>query len=301
MGASITRAMRSFAAWVSRRPWRLVLLTVGFARVLATVSSALLVLDALRRGPAAAAVSTMASILGVAVLGALIGSNMMETLGLSALFLLGGAASGALLWWSRSLSLAYQGTAVGFILLTLAVFVLVPEAGRIGEVLQNEFLVLLQVGGADEAQLAQFAQVDPAEFVRLLLMALLVSFLAALFLGFWWYSLIAEGIRFDSEFRALKLGRVAGIGLMVLVIVGQLVDVEILRNLAWLAVVGFLFQGLAVMHARSHSDRWPGAVIVLVYLVLINPWTMGFALLGLSAVGLLDNVFELRAKAKPRD
>jgi uncharacterized protein YybS (DUF2232 family) len=132
-------------------------------------------------------------------------------------------------------------------------------------------------------------------------MTLLVSLVAALILGFWWYALITDRVRFASEFRALKLGRVAGIGLMVLVVVGQLVDVEVLRNLASLAIVGFLFQGLAVMHARSHGDKWPRAVIVLVYIVLLNPWTMGVGLMALSAVGLLDNVFELRARRKPRD
>ena len=293
--------MRSFAGWVSHRPYRLILLTVGFVRLLAPVSAALLVFDALRRGPAAVAVSTTASMLGVVLLGLLIGSGMTETLGLSAPVLVGGAASGVLLWWSRSLSLAYQGTVVGFIVLTLLIFTVVPEANRIGEILRDEVLFLLQTGGAEEAQLARFAEISPAEFVRFLLMTLLVSLVAALILGFWWYALITDRVRFASEFRALKLGRVAGIGLMVLVVVGQLVDVEVLRNLASLAIVGFLFQGLAVMHARSHGDKWPRAVIVLVYIVLLNPWTMGVGLMALSAVGLLDNVFELRARRKPRD
>lgn len=301
MGASITRAMRSFARWVSHRPYRLILLTVGFARLLVPVSAGLLVLDALRRGPAAASLSTAVSLLGVALLGMLIGSGVAETLGLTAPVLAGGAASGALLRWSRSLSLAYQGTIIGFLVLTVIVFTVAPEANRIGEILRSEGLALLQIGGADEAQIARFAEVSAADFVRFILMTLLVSLVVGLILGFWWYALIDGGVGFASEFRALKLGRVGGIGLMVLVVIGQLVEAEVFRNLASLAIVGFLFQGLAVMHARSYGDQWPRAVIVLVYIVLLNPWTMGFAVMGLSAVGLLDNVFELRARPKPRD
>lgn len=293
--------MRSFAGWVSRRPYRLILLTIGFVRLLAPVSAALLVLDALRRGPAAAAVSTAVSLLGVVLLGLMIGSGMSETLGLSAPVLIGGAATGILLWWSRSLSLAYQGTVVGFIVLTLVIFTVVPEANRIGEILRDEVLFLLQTGGAEQAQLDRFAEIQPAEFVRFLLMTLLVSLVAALMLGFWWYSLITDGLQFGAEFRALKLGRVAGIGLMAVVVIGQLVNVEVLRNLASLAVAGFLFQGLAVMHARSHADKWPPALIVVIYVVLLNPWTIGVGLMALSAVGLLDNVFDLRARRKPRD
>jgi len=66
-----------------------------------------------------------------------------------------------------------------------------------------------------------------------------------------------------------------------------------------MAVVGFLFQGLAVLHARSHSENWPKAVVILVYCLFI-PWTE-LALMGVSAVGLLDNFFELRARSAPEE
>jgi hypothetical protein len=299
MGASITRAMRAFARWVSARAYRLILLTIGFVRLLAPVSAALLVLDALHRGPRMVAISMAASLLGVVLLGLMIGFGTVEMLSVTAPVLIGGAASGALLAWSRSLSLAFQGTVAGFIVVTLVIFLIAPEAGRIGEIIQNEWLTLLRTGGAEEQLLALFADIDPGEFVRLLLIALLVFLLTGLMLGLWWYSLITEGVNFGSEFRALKLGRVAGIALMALVIAGQLLDASLIRNLASLAVLGFLFQGLAVMHARSHSDKWPGAAVGLVYFVLVIPWTTGIAMMGLSAVGLLDNVFPLRARAKP--
>jgi hypothetical protein len=299
MGAAITRGMRSFARWASSRPHWLVLLTVLFVHLLAPVATALLVLDALRRGPAAAAISAAVAMLLVVLLGVLTGSGMAETVGLTAPFLVGGAASGALLGWARSLSLAFQGTVVGFIVAVALIFGLVPATNRIGEILQDQWLALFRAGGADAAMLEQLTSLAAGEFVRFLLIALFASLLIGLMLGFWWYALIGENVSFGSEFRRLKLGRIAGIALMVLVVVGQFVDIELIRNLSSLAVVGFLFQGLSVMHARSRSDNWPGAAVAAAYVLLVIPWTMPIALMGLSAIGLLDNVFELRARAAP--
>jgi len=287
--------MRSIIGWASSRPYRLVLLTIASVHIVAPVSAALLVVDALRRGPVAAATSAFAAILGVALIGILVGANLTETLGLTVPILVGGAASGILLTWSRSLSLAFQGTIVGVIVAALIVFTVVPEASRIGEILQNEVLTLLEAGGVSGDQLERFMLVNPGEFVRVLLISVLVSLLAALMLGYWWYALIGEGVRFGTDFRALKLGRVAGITLMAVIAADLLSDAELIQNLASMAVIGFLFQGLAVLHSRSHSDKWPRGVTVGVYLVLVSPW-MYLGLMGLSAVGLVDNVFNLRAR-----
>jgi len=289
--------MRSFIGWASSRPYRLVLLTIASVHILAPVAAALLVVDGLRRGPVAAMTSAVAAILGVASIGIIVGADLRETLSLTAPILLGGAASGVLLTWSRSLSLAFQGTIIGVIVTVLIVFTVAPEASRIGDILQNEVLMLLEAGGVSGPQLERFMLVNPGEFVRVLLISLLVSLLAALMLGYWWYALIAEEVRFGDDFRALKLGRVAGIVLIVVIVADLLTDAELIQNLASMAVIGFLFQGLAVLHARSHSGRWPRAVTVVVYLVLVSPW-MYVGLMGLSAVGLLDNVFDLRARAE---
>jgi hypothetical protein len=299
MGAYITRAMRAFAVWASDRPVRLVVLTVLSAHLLAPVAAALLIVDALRRGPGPASLAAAAAIAGLIALSMLLGAELAVTLSLAAPVVIGGAAIGALLRWARSLSLTFQGTVMGVIVVTVIAFLVVPDAGRVGEILQGQVLTLLETGGAGAEQLAQFAAVDSAEFVRVFLISILLSLAVALMLGLWWYSLIREGIDFGAEFRALKLGRVAGIALMLLVIVGQLTSITLIQDLAPLAVIGFLFQGLAVLHARRYSDKWPRAVLVVVYLALLSPWTVA-ALMAVSAVGLLDNFFELRTRVETK-
>lgn len=299
MGAYITRAMRSFAAWATDRPFRLVLLAVLSAHLLAPVAAALLAVDALRRGPGPAAVAAFASIAGLIGLSLVLGADLVVTLSLAAPVVIGGSAIGTLLGWARSLSVTFQGTVIGVIVITAIAFLILPDAARVGEILQNQVLTLLQAGGAAPEQLAQFAAVDSAEFVRVFLISQLLSLVVALLLGLWWYSLIREGVNFGAEFRALKLGRVAGIVLMVLVVAGQLTSVPLIQDLAPMAVIAFLFQGLAVLHARSNADKWPRAALVVVYVALLSPWTVA-ALMVIAALGLLDNFFNLRARAETK-
>lgn len=291
--------MRSFVDWVSSRPYRLILATIASVYLLAPVAAALLVVDALRRGPRAVLASALISILGVALIGGLAGAGPADSLSLTAPILVGGAISGALLSWSRSLSLAFQGTIGASILCVLFVFAVVPEARQIGAMLQSELQALFELGGATTDQVEQFASIDPTAFVWLILVSMLVTLLAALMLGHWWYGLIDARARFGAEFRALKLGRTTGIALIVLVVAYLVLDWELIQFVAPMAVVGFLFQGLAVLHARSHSENWPKAVVILVYCLFI-PWTE-LALMGVSAVGLLDNFFELRARSAPEE
>jgi hypothetical protein len=51
------------------------------------------------------------------------------------------------------------------------------------------------------------------------------------------------------------------------------------------------------MHAWAHARKWHPAFIWPVYILFVTPLTW-VAIFGLSAVGLLDNVFELRAGAR---
>jgi hypothetical protein len=289
--------MRSFVKWASASAFRLILLIIVFAQLLAPVAAALLVVDSLRRGPVAATQSALLSILGVVSIALIFPADLSGTMILTVPILIGGLLGGVLLSWSRSLSLAYQATLIGALVATLIIFAVMPEASQIGEIIQGKFLALLELSGASEAQIAQAGTLRPIEIVWVLLTSLLIIIVSALMLGYWWYALIDDRVRFGADFRALKLGRVAGIALMVLLILALFLDVQWLQTVAPIAVIGFFFQGLAVLHARNHSNKWPSAVIVIVYLLFI-PWAP-IALMGLSAVGLLDNVFELRARGKP--
>jgi len=257
------------------------------------------VVDSLRRGSVAATQSALLSVLGVLAIGLIFPADLSATMILTVPILIGGLLGGLLLSWSRSLSLAFQGTMIAALIATLLIFALMPEASQIGEVIQGKFLALLELSGATEAQIAQAATLQPLEIVWVLLTSLLIIIVSALMLGYWWYALIDDRVSFGADFRALKLGRVAGIVFMVLLILALFVDVRLLQTVAPIAVIGFFFQGLGVLHSRNQTNEWPSAVIVIVYFLFI-PWAP-IALMGLSAVGLLDNFFELRARGGPKE
>jgi hypothetical protein len=295
----MTQAMRRFAAWATGREHRLILLAVVFVQLLAPVAGALIVLAALRLGPKVALRSGLIASAGFAALAIVVGAGTVEAVGLTVPLLLG-IASGAVLGWSRSLSLAFQVTVVGVIVGSLAAFVLVIDPASVGAFVLNEAMRVLAAGGLDTGQIDQLAAIDPGSMTAVLLSLLLASSLAALFLGCWWYSLISDGLSFGEEFRALRLGRVAAGSLTALVAIGLFSPIPSVSAVAPLALVGFLFQGLAVLHARRHSEGWHRAIMVLVYLSLLSPLA-AWMYLGVSAIGLLDNFFPLRARAGSRD
>lgn len=295
----MTRAMQSFVRWASAAPFRLILLTIVFAQLLAPVAAALLIVDSLRRGSVAAIQSALLAILGVVVIALVYPADLSVSLVLTLPMLIGGLLGGALLNWSRSLSLAFQGTIIAALIAASIAFAVLPQADEIRIAVQNMFVALLELGGVSDAQVAQAGALRPVEVVWVLLTSLLLIIVSTLMLGYWWYSLIDDRVSFGADFRALKLGRVAGIALMALLILSLFLDAPSLQSVAPIAVIGFFFQGLAVLHARNHSGNWPSAIIVIFYLLCVL-WAP-IALMGLSAVGLLDNFFELRARGGPRE
>lgn len=295
----MTNAMRRFAGWVSARPHRLIALAAFCMYGLLPVSSlsvALIVLATLRGGPAAGFASAGLASLGAGLIATVARAPLLGSLSVIAPILFASAASGALLYWSRSLSLAFQGTTIGAVVLVFLIFLLVPQASQIGVDLRDEVVATLDTWGATPEQMEIWSSIDPAGIVWLLLIGLTSFYLAALVLGFWWHGLLSETVDVGRQFRSLKLGRFAGIILMILVTSNYVVESAMLQYLSAVAVVGFLFQGLAVLHARCRSDKWPNFVLVIIYVFLFSPLTL-IAVMGLSAVGLLDNFFALRQRA----
>jgi uncharacterized protein YybS (DUF2232 family) len=90
------------------------------------------------------------------------------------------------------------------------------------------------------------------------------------------------------------MGRVLGVPALVLISIGLVLDTPLVQNLTPLVLFAFLFQGLAVMHAWAHAKKWHPLLVGLIYLLFVTPLT-GVTILGLSVVGLLDNVFNLRS------
>lgn len=302
MGAVISQAMRRFAAFASGRPPRLLLLTLGAALLLEPLAVPLIVLGALRFGPMTALAQALVPLLLVAGARTFFGWSFAYSLGMLAPLLVGPLLIGMVLVRSRSLSLAYQATVLGSIALVWIVFSFLPAPAQLGEMLLASWLEFLEAYEMPADRVEIIANLSPELLVFWLLDGLLLLWISGLMLGYWWFSLITEPARFGADFRSLKLGRAAGIVLALLVVLPAVVDWELAQFIAQLAVIGFLFQGLAVVHARSQSDNWHPIVIVLVYLALFSFSILVYvALAALSVIGLLDNFFALRARTEPQD
>lgn len=123
-----------------------------------------------------------------------------------------------------------------------------------------------------------------------------VSALGALFLGCWW-SGGTDGRSFSAEFQGLRMGRVLGVlagvvGLLALTGLRPSVD-----DLLLVLGVGFVVQGLAVIHWQGARRAWPRAWPLAVYLPALVPALAVLELLGLALLGLVDNGYSLRRES----
>jgi hypothetical protein len=120
------------------------------------------------------------------------------------------------------------------------------------------------------------------------------SALAALFLGCWWAN--GPGARsFGAEFRGLGMGVALGaltalLGLLFLFGLRAMVD-----DLLLVLAVGFVIQGLAVVHWYGARAGWPRVWPLALYLPLVLlPSLAAAELMLLALLGFADNAFSLR-------
>jgi hypothetical protein len=285
--------VKLFVDWVLSRRYRLVLVAVVFTLLLPVVASGLMVLNTQRRGNAEAAATAALTVAALALLAAAVDGATLQ-LWIGGLAIAFGVAIGAVLRWAGGLGLAFQATMLGSCAIVLVISLFGPEPAAIVEPVQRALIDALEAGNATSARLDAVRSWDAMLLLIVGFAVIFAHLVGALLLGYWWTVLASGQGSFGREFRALKLGRVLGLPAMALVSVGIVLDAAPIQNLSAIAVVGFLFQGLAVMHAWAHAKKWHPAFIWPVYLLLVTP-AIGVSVFGLSAVGLLDNVFELRA------
>ena len=277
--------MAGFVQWLLSRRYRLIVLAAVLAPVpvLVFVSSALMTLETLYRGPRnGASGAVLATIVGIPlawVWGVSPAGLALE----SGAMLFAGVGLGALLRRTGSLALTFQG--VGLVC---------AEPGAWMSALLDRLAEVARSGGATEQQVSSLIENLGPYFTGLIIAGVYLQLMAALLLGSWWVSKTQEESQFGPQFRQLRLGRFLGIPATLLMASSLLLDGPVVRNLFPLVLFAFWFQGIAVVHAWAWAKRWSAGFLGPIYVLLILPITAAVTILLLASVGLLDNWIELR-------
>lgn len=120
-------------------------------------------------------------------------------------------------------------------------------------------------------------------------------FVSILLLARWLQARIAESDGFSREFQAISLGKQASLAGAAVLMLGFWLDLDWIKSLALVVMAAFMYQGIAVVHARAAASKRKGLLIVLFYaLLLIFPQVVVLTMI----VGLLDNWLVFR---KPKN
>ena len=285
--------MKAFVVWVLARRYRLVLLAIMSAPLLPVVAAALTSLDTARRGATHGLAGALASAAGVMALAFVSGASPAVFAAVALTTFLAGVGIGVLLN-AGSLALAFQAAVLACFAVIGAVSLFAAEARELFEPFIAELVEVLRASNATPEQIEL---VEGRGGMVLLAGAVFSQLMGALLLAYWWLALAAGDRRFGAEFRSLKLGRLLGILATTVIVLGLVFDAALVQNLSALALLAFVLQGLAVLHAWAHAKRWHPGFVAPVYVLLVTP-LMVVVVLALSAIGLLDNWFDLRARLR---
>jgi hypothetical protein len=125
---------------------------------------------------------------------------------------------------------------------------------------------------------------------------LVLSIIASLLLGRWWQSIVVHPGGFREEFCSLRLGYVAGLltlGVMLLAQLTEGASSEFAAQLAMILLVPYLLTGLAIIHSLVNQAGLGKGWLVVIYVLLgLVPQSM----LLLAGGGLLDTWIDFRRR-----
>ena len=259
------------------------------------VSCALLSLETARRGVSSGAANAALVLAGVALLSMVASTTPTVFVTSVAVTLGAGIVLGALLRRTGNLAFAFQAAVLLALLLVAALSLLGSPSSTLIAAALKEFADLLREGGTPNEEVEAFIA---RSGVMLLAGAVFLQLIGALLLSYWWVTLVRGELTFGAEFRQLTVGRALGAILTLLLLLGLVFAAPLVQNLAPLALLAFMLQGLAVLSAAAHAQGWRTAVLVPVYVVAAL--LAVFVALPLCLLGLVDNWFDLRSRLRPR-
>lgn len=205
------------------------------------------------------------------------------------------------LYQSRSLALTLLVTALlgGAIVVVVYGLFEAPAQWWYSHVTEQLLPMMKQAGMEIPDQAAFEANMRDASRIMTGTLAAFVSFglSVSLLIARWWQSEVTRPGAFGDEYRKLRLGSTAAIIAALLVVPAWITSggfAEMASNLLIVAVMLFLFQGLALGHAAVKQFGNNQAWLVVMYVVVV--FTMPYGVLFVAVLGVLDNWFDFRAR-----
>ncbi len=289
--------MKAFIDWVLAQRVRPIVLAVVAAPLLQPVAAALIALETARRDFAGGVICALGVLAGLLAIAAISGADMGLFAAIGVVCGVSGVGIGLLIRRAGNLVLAYQAAVLVAMVLVAAVWILGLDVRSFFAPAVDEVVTLLQ---SNEMPAEDVALIEERGAAVVLAAAVFGQLVGTLLIGYWWVLLASRQRRFAQEFRRLALGRVLGAIATALIVLALAFDFELVQNLAPLALLGFVLQGVAVVHAWAHARRWPPMLVAPLYVLLLVPALNVLVVLPLSLVGVVDNWFDLRALIRPQ-
>lgn len=289
--------MKAFIDWVLAQRVRPILLAVVAAPLLQPVAAALIAVETARRDFAGGVICALGVLAGLLAIATLAGADTSLFAAIGVVCAVSGVGVGMLIRRAGNLVLAYQAAVLVAMVLVAAIWILGFDVRSFFAPAVQELVALLE---SNEMPSEDVALIQERGAAVVLAAAMFWQLVGTLLLGYWWFLLATRQRRFGQEFRRLALGRVLGAIATALIVLTLAFDNELVQNLAPLALLGFVLQGVAVVHAWAHAKRWPPGLVAPLYVLLLVPALNVLVVLPLSLVGVVDNWFDLRALIRPQ-
>jgi hypothetical protein len=283
--------VKALLDWLLAQRLRLVVVAIVAAPLLPLISAGLLALDTARRNSVQGLITAAFGVAGLCVLAVVSRSSVVTFAAIGLASMGAGVLIGTVMRRLGNLAFAFQAVWLMCFVAVAAMGLFGPDSAVLFAPVLQAFKASLQVPPGSEAEVAEL-------LARLALMlpavTLFSSLAGVLLLGYWWWTAADGEPKFGLEFRQLKLGRWLGGVATAIVALGLVFSAPLVQNLLPMALFGFIFQGLAVLHAWAYARRWHPGILVLFYLLLVLPPLTVLVMLPLSVVGLVDNWLDLR-------
>ena len=300
--------MRAIAAFIMRGRLQAIVMAAGLGLLGGLIppgwllSGGVVGLVTLVQGPKEGMLNAFAATTIIVLLsGILVMQPAMQTAGLLVLLWLPIIWLLALvLYQSRSLALTLLVIALLGGAIVLAAYVLLDDPAQWWYSQTEQLLPIMKQAGVEMPDEAVFdASMHEASRIMTGTLAAFISLGLALsvLVARWWQSEVTRPGAFGEEYRKLRLGRGAAVVTTLLVLPAWITTggfAEMTANLLLVAVVVFMFQGLALGHAAVKQFGNNQAWLVMMYVVIV--FTMPYGLLLAAVLGVLDNWFDFRAR-----